>query len=231
MNEVSEKQHPSVSIIIPTFNESSIIRRTLNAIGRSPENLEVIVADGGSDDSTTEIARQAGARVVESERGRGIQMHRGASIARGRVLLFLHADTTLPREGIVLIEESLAHDVLAVGGNFDIRFDGNSRAAQFLTWLYPKLRRLGLCYGDSGIFVRASTYRKMGGFKPFPIFEDLDLVRRLRRKGRMIHLPIAVVTSSRRFENGSFAVTFARWSILQCLYWLGVGPTTLGKLY
>ena len=231
MNEIPENQRPSVSIIIPTFNEACVIRRTLKAIARVPGNVEVIVADGGSDDSTTDIARQSGARVVESESGRGIQMHSGASIARGNALLFLHADTILPCEAIALIEESLAHDVLTVGGNFDIRFDGKSRAAQFLTWLYPKLGRLGLCYGDSGIFVRASAYQEIGGFKPFPIFEDLDFVRRLRRKGRMIHLPIAVVTSSRRFEDGRFAFTFARWSILQGLYWLGVGPTILGKLY
>jgi rSAM/selenodomain-associated transferase 2 len=231
MNEIPENQRPSVSIIIPTFNEASVIRRTLDAIARVPGNVEVIVTDGGSHDSTTEIARQSGARVVESESGRGIQMHSGASIARGHALLFLHADTILPGEAIVLIEESLAHDALTVGGNFDIRFDGKSRAAQFLTWLYPKLGRLGLCYGDSGIFVRASAYKEMGGFKPFPIFEDLDLVRRLRRKGRMIHLPIAVVTSSRRFEDRKFVFTFARWSILQGLYWLGVAPTILGKLY
>ena len=231
MNEVPENQRPSVSIIIPTFNEASVIKRTLNAIAGVPGNVEVIVVDGGSDDSTTEIARQSGARVVESESGRGIQMHSGASIARGHALLFLHADTILPGEAIVLIEQSLAHDVLTVGGNFDVRFDGKSRAAQFLTWLYSKLRRLGLCYGDSGIFVRASAYEEMGGFKPFPIFEDLDLVRRLRRKGRMIHLPIAVITSSRRFEDQRFASTFARWFVLQGLYWLGVTPTILGKLY
>jgi GT2 family glycosyltransferase len=88
-----------------------------------------------------------------------------------------------------------------------------------------------LCYGDSAIFVRARVYREAGGFKPFPIFEDLDLVRRLRARGRLVHLSAQVVTSSRRFEGRSFARTFARWSFLQALYWLGVSPHTLDRLY
>lgn len=228
---MSEKQLPSVSIIIPTFNEASCIQRTLDAIARVQGNVEVIVVDGGSDDSTIEIARRAGAHVIESDRGRGIQMQSGASIARGRALLFLHADTILPREAVMLIENTLADDALTVGGNFEIRFDGESRAARFMTWLYPRLRQLGVYYGDSGIFVRAAAYEEAGGFKSFPIFEDVDLVRRLRRKGRMKHLPIAVMTSSRRFENRRFVFTFLRWSVLQILYGLGVSPMKLGRFY
>jgi GT2 family glycosyltransferase len=158
-------------------------------------------------------------------------MHRGAGAARAEVLLFLHADTTAPPDAAERIIEALARDAEAVGGNFEIRFDGERRAARFLTWLYPQLRRLGLSYGDSGIFVRASVYKEVGGFEPFPIFEDLDLVRRLKRRGRLIHLPTPVVTSSRRFEGRSFALTFARWSILQMLYWIGVHPRRLARLY
>jgi rSAM/selenodomain-associated transferase 2 len=228
---MSEKQRPSLSIIIPTFNEASCLQQTLDAIARVRGNVEVIVVDGGSDDSTTEIARRAGARVIDCERGRGIQMHSGASIARGEALLFLHADTILPREAVVLVENCLFDDALAVGGNFEIRFDGESRPARFMTWLYPRLGQLGLYYGDSGIFVRATAYEEAGGFRSFPIFEDLDLVQRLKRKGRMKHLPIAVTTSSRRFENRRFVFTFLRWSMLQVLYWLGVSPMKLGRFY
>ena len=129
------------------------------------------------------------------------------------------------------IFEALEHDAEAVGGNFSIRFDGHRRAARFLTWLYPQLRRLGLCYGDSAIFVRASTYKQVGGFQPFPIFEDLDLVRRLRKRGRLVHLRATVLTSSRRFEGRSFTLTFTRWAILQALYWAGVHPRILSRLY
>ena len=228
---MTEKQRPSVSIIIPTFDEASCLQQTFDAIARVQGNIEVIVADGGSDDSTTEIARLAGARVIECERGRGLQMHSGASTARGQALLFLHADTILPRNAATLIENCLSEDALTVGGNFEVRFDSPSRAARFMTWLYPRLGQLGLYYGDSGIFVRAAAYEETGGFRSFPIFEDVDLVRRLKRKGRMKHLPIAVMTSSRRFENRWFVFTLVRWSTLQVLYWLGVSPIKLGRFY
>ncbi|MBC7929120.1 MAG: hypothetical protein H7Z38_00970, partial [Rubrivivax sp.] len=154
----------------------------------------------------------------------------GACAARGDALWFLHADTTPPADAAELIGEALS-DARVIGGNFRVLFGGERAAARFLTWLYPQLRMLGLCYGDSGIFVRRDVYERVGGFKPFPIFEDLDLVRRLRRAGRMAHVPATVTTSSRRFEGRSFAVTFARWSALQTLYWLGVHPRRLGRMY
>lgn len=222
---------PSLSVIIPTLNEADSIGATLRSVARLNARVEVIVVDGGSSDETAEVARKSGARVVSSERGRGLQMHRGASVAQGAVLWFLHADTLAPPEAAGLILESLALEVEAVGGNFRISFDGERGAARFLTWLYPQLRRLGLCYGDSAIFVRAETYRQLGGFAPFPIFEDLDLVRRLKRCGKLVYLPATVVTSSRRFEGRSFTRTFTRWVVLQLLYWAGVHPRTLGRLY
>ena len=231
VNESTENGCPAVSIIVPTLNEERSIGRTLEALTRIRGNTEVIVVDGGSVDSTTEISRQWGARVVTSTRGRGVQMHNGAQVARGRVLLFLHSDSTAPVGAVELIIATMARDAVIVGGNFDIRFDGDSRACRFMTWLYPKLEKIGLCYGDSGIFVRASVYAEIGGFKPFPIFEDVDLLQRLKRRGRLVHLPIAVVTSARRFEGRSFALTFARWSILQGLYWVGIPPRVLNQLY
>ncbi len=231
MNKKAETERPALSIIIPTLNEAQSISATLDALRRVHGNIEIIIVDGGSDDRTVEIARQNGTQVIMSERGRGLQMNSGACIARGAALLFLHADTIAPPNAAELIAEALARDAGIAGGNFGIRFDGNRRAARFLTWLYPKLEKLGLCYGDSGIFVRASAYRQIGGFKSFPIFEDLDFVRRLGRCGSMVHLPVAVVTSSRRFESRSFAFTFARWSILQGLYWVGISPRVLNQLY
>ena len=229
MNDVVENRRPSVSVIIPALNEEESIGPTLKALVN--DEIEVIVVDGGSEDRTIEIAREFGARVIDSDRGRGTQLHNGARAARGQTLLFLHADTIAPRDVVERINEALAGDVSAVGGNFDIRFDGPSRAASFMTWLYPKLGKLGLYYGDSGIFVRASVYQEIGGFNSFPLFEDLDFIKRLKRRGRMIHLPVQLVTSPRRFEGRRFPFTFARWSILQALYWMGVSPLTLSKLY
>lgn len=219
-----------VSVIIPTFNEERSIGETLDSVARVRDVFEVIVVDGGSADETVEVARARGARVVESERGRGTQLHAGAALARGDALWFLHADTLPPEEGAHLISEALSDPGVA-GGNFEIRFDGRSRAARFLTWLYPQLGRLGLRYGDSGLFARRTDYERAGGFKPHPIFEDLDLVRALKRCGRLVRVSGRVHTSSRRFEGRSFALTFARWSFLQTLYWLGFHPRRLARMY
>ena len=220
-----------ISVIIPALNEEQAIGNTLDAVACLEGPLEVIVVDGGSVDRTAQLAGKRGAKVIRSERGRGLQMHAGACVARGEILWFLHADTSPPPGSLSLISAALAADETTVGGNFEISFDGERRAARFLTWLYPQLRKLGLSYGDSAVFVRASVYKQVGGFQPFPIFEDLDLMRRLKTKGSIKHLPAAVVTSSRRFEGRSFTLTFARWAILQCLYWLGVHPRRIAKLY
>lgn len=220
----------SISIIIPALDEAGAIGATLEAAARVKGDVEVIVVDGGSADGTADAARARGARVITSARGRGAQMHAGALAARGEVLWFLHADTLAPADAAECIARALLTPG-AVGGNFRVRFDGDSSSARFLTWLYPRLRLLGLAYGDSGFFVRRAAYERAGGFKPFPVFEDLDLLRALWRQGRFVQADACVVTSSRRFEGRSFALTFARWSLLQVLYWLGVSPHTLARLY
>ena len=225
---------PRLSIIIPTLDEAASVGETLRAAARAGEGagaaVEFIVADGGSADRTVDEARAAGARVIAAARGRGAQLRAGARAARGEVLWFLHADTRAPEGAGRAILDAL-RDPRVAGGNFAVRFDGGTRPARFLTWLYPRLRLLGLCYGDSAIFARREAYERAGGFKPYPIFEDLDLWRALGRRGRLAHLPAEVVTSSRRFEGRGFTRTFARWAFLQLLYWLGVHPDKLGRLY
>jgi rSAM/selenodomain-associated transferase 2 len=227
---LTEEQPPALSIVIPTLNEARSIEQTLDFIISVKGEIEVIVVDGGSLDGTVEIVRRRGVKLITSERGRGVQMHAGACAARGEALWFLHADTHPAPDSPQRIAETL-RDPSVVAGNFNVCFDGTSSAARFLTWLYPQLRKFGLAYGDSAIFVLRDVYEGIGGFRPFPIFEDLDLVRRLRKRGRFAHLPFVIVTSSRRFENRSFALTFVKWAWLQALYWLGVHPRTLGRLY
>jgi len=222
--------NPTISIIIPALNEADSIKQTLEAVKIFGKETEIIVVDGGSTDETILIAETFDVKILRSPRGRGMQMHAGAREAKGDVLWFLHADTIPEFDAIVEIKKALENSEI-VAGNFTICFDGKNSAAKFLTWLYPNLRKIRLIYGDSAIFVRREVYEKTGGFKPFPIFEDLDLVRRLKPFGQIIYLPVKVTTSSRRFENSSFILTFLRWSILQIFYWLGVSPYTLGKLY
>jgi len=231
MTNKMKAEHPALSIIIPTLNEFHSLQKSLEAVARIRGSIEVIVVDGGSVDRTTEIANQNGALVITSGRGRGLQMNNGAQVAHGDAMLFLHADTIPPPDAAEQIAAVLARDAATLGGNFTIRFDGDKRAARFMTWLYPRLAKIGLCYGDSGIFVRASAYKQIGGFKPIQLFEDLDFVRRLQKFGGLINLPVAVVSSSRRFEGRGFVLTFAQWSILQGLYWLGISPRVLNQLY
>lgn len=230
MSSAEENRTTGVSIVIPTLNEENSISQTLHAVARMAEPVEVIVVDGGSDDETARLVRACGVRIIESERGRGAQLHAGALATRGSVLWFLHADTTPHADAIRDILESL-RDPRVVGGNFDVRFDSNRFSALCLTWLYRQLRTVGLCYGDSAIFVRREIYERSGGFRPLPIFEDLDFLRRLERRGKFVHLSSTVITSGRRFEGGRFLTTFVRWVGLQLLYWLGVNPSRLAELY
>ncbi len=219
-----------VSIAIPTLNEEFSIGQTLDALENFDENIEVIIVDGGSDDATLVIAENYNVKILHSPRGRGTQLQAGANHATGEILWFLHADTVPAPDCVREMRRCLQNENV-VGGNFTIRFDGERLAAKFLTWLYPNLRKIGLIYGDSAIFVRRDVYERIGGFASFPIFEDLDFIQKLKRAGEIITLPAVVTTSSRRFENKSFVLTFLRWTILQTLYWLGVSPDTLLRIY
>ncbi len=220
----------SVSIIVPTVNEEADIVETIRSLQRLPGEKEIIVVDGGSTDRTVPLACAQNVLVCEAPMGRGLQMHIGALEATGDVLWFLHADTIPPPHALEHIGKSLEAKS-TVGGNFGLLFDGPSRAARQLTAIYPLLRIFGLCYGDSGIFVRRDVYRQIGGFRSFPLFEDLDLLRRLRRVGRFVHLNCRIVTSSRRFEQRNFALVWLRWTLLQLLYWCGVSPSLLSRWY
>jgi rSAM/selenodomain-associated transferase 2 len=219
-----------ISIVVPALNEEAQIGKTLDALNRVSGEKEIVVVDGGSDDRTVETAAARGVRVIRSERGRGHQMHAGALIAKGEALWFVHADTIPPANALRQIENALRDPGIAAG-NFGLTFDGASRAARLLTAIYPLLRFLGLCYGDSGIFVRRSVYEEIGGFKKLALFEDLDLLRRLRGTGCFERLECRIVTSSRRFEQRNFALMWLHWTTLQILYWLGCPPNWLARWY
>jgi rSAM/selenodomain-associated transferase 2 len=219
-----------ISIIVPALNEEAHIPATISALQQLEGEKEILVVDGGSSDRTVQVAQPLDVRVIHSARGRGHQMHAGALEASGDVLWFVHADTLPPPNALAEIGRIL-EDPRNAGGNFGLLFDGNSSAARQLTAIYPLLRSLRLCYGDSGIFVRRDAYEKIGGFRPLALFEDLDMLRRLRRIGRFAHLPCRITTSSRRFENRNFAVMWIHWTALQVLYWAGVSPNWLARWY
>ena len=219
-----------VSIIVPTLNEEAHIAENIRNLQQLSGEKEIIVVDGGSTDQTVTLVSGQNVRVLRASKGRGPQMHAGALASAGDVLWFVHADTIPSLHALEAIRNSLKTDSV-VGGNFGLIFDGPSRAAKRLTAIYPLLRILGLYYGDSGIFVRREAYFQIGGFGPLALFEDLDLLRRLRRVGKFIHLNSQIVASSRRFEQRNFALVWLHWTTLQLLYWCGVSPNWLSCWY
>lgn len=224
-----------ISAIIPTFNEEATVKKTLEAISRLVNVDEIVVVDGGSSDKTVEIIESfAGNKPLQLIKtgfeNRGKQLHEGTKHAAHEIFWFIHADTR-PIQGSARQIKAYMNHKKVVGGNFEIIFGGENTWARFMTKLYPYLRSAGLIYGDSAIFARRETYEKIKGFKPLPIFEDLDLVKRLRRRGEFVHISLPVTTSSQRFGNSSFAPTFAKWSLFQGLFWLGFSPRTLARFY
>src|SRR5262245_23552343 len=176
-NDQADSPKPRISVIVPTLNESRALGATLDVLTGLPGLREVIVVDGGSLDKTVAVARSCCVRLLHADRGRGIQMNAGARAALGDILWFVHADTHPPPDAARHIESALARSRIS-GGCFAVRFDSTSRPACFLGWLYARLRRLGLSYGDATLFVRRSDYEQIGGFRPFPLFEDVELAAR-----------------------------------------------------
>jgi len=223
---------PRVSVVIPTLDEADRLEALVGALRREPELAEIIVADGGSSDGTPELATRLGARVVATEPGRGQALRAGAGLASGEILLFLHADSTFATGGLRALCAALDRDPRVPGGNFRVVFAGGSRFARGLTAAYPWLRWFTLYYGDSGIFVRRSVYDAIGGIKHIPVMEDYDFVRRLERAGptcRVEEPPLT--TSSRKFAGRRASFIMWGWVVIHVLYWLGVSPDRLARLY
>lgn len=225
---------PMLSVIIPTLDAAATLPAALAAL---PENAgERIVADGGSSDGTARIAAELGASVVESECGRGIQLHRGAAAACGGWLLFLHADTRLSREAAEVIE-----NFIGTGGNarragyFRFKLDDRDNKARFLercvSW---RCKIFALPYGDQGFLIGRSFYNELGGYRKIPLMEDVDLVWRIHREhGRkaLAALEADAVTSAEKFRRSGYLRRSARNLFCLFLFRLKVPPHLIAKLY
>ena len=221
-----------ISIIIPTLDEERSLPPLLAAIRQQGTAHEVIVVDGGSRDRTVELARSSGVRTLVSRSGRGAGMSIGADASRGDVLFFLHADSTLPPGALDRINQALSADAKIAGGNFRLVFDGDTDFSKRLTRFCAWIRLLGFYYGDSGIFVRRAVYEALGGFRPIPLMEDWDFVRRLQRFGRTCCITDPpLITSSRRFTGRHpFEIIYGLVRI-HVLFWFGVSPDRLVEMY
>jgi rSAM/selenodomain-associated transferase 2/rSAM/selenodomain-associated transferase 1 len=226
----SPLSRPILSVIIPTLNEAGNLPDVLDDL-HGADAIDVTVADGASTDATARIARDRGVRVVSTPPGRAVQCNAAAVRAPGEILLFLHADTRLPRGFADDIRVALAEPGV-VAGAFTLAIDHPAPACRLIERLADlRTRRGSGPYGDQAIFVRADTFRRMGGFRPLPIMEDYELVRRLRRRGRFTVLAAAVTTSARRWERLGPLTGLALSQAVIALYHLGVPAPTLRRIY
>ena len=219
-----------ISVIIPTLNEAPTVVRAVESAGTGRE-VETIVADGGSADKTVALAEAAGARVIRSDPGRSRQMNQAAGSARGEILVFLHADTLLPPGFDRQARQIIAQRGI-VAGAFRLAINGSSPSLRLIekvanwrsTWLQ-------MPYGDQALFLKAPIFHSLNGFRDMALMEDFDLVRRLRRMGRIVIAPHCVLTSDRRWRTrGPWKTTLLN-QISIVAYSAGVSPTRIERWY
>jgi rSAM/selenodomain-associated transferase 2 len=221
----------ALSIVVPALDEATGIEATLRALQPlRARGAQLLVVDGGSRDGTPALAAPWADRVLESDRGRALQMNAGAAAARGRVLLFLHADTRLPEWADAAIAHALAGG--ARWGRFDVRIAGRHPMLRVVAAAMNLRSRLsGIATGDQALFVERALFEQLGGFPPQPLMEDIELSRRLRAQGRPACLRERVVTSGRRWESRGVWRTIVLMWRLRWRYWRGESPQSLARAY
>ena len=219
-----------LSIIMPVLDEAAGIEATLKALAPyRTRGVEIVVVDGGSNDGTPEICRPLADRVMAAPRGRAAQMNAGAAVARGDVLLFLHADTRLPDDADRHLRDGMARSG-RVWGRFDVRFDGGGLAliAFMMNW---RSRLTGIATGDQAMFVTRAAFEAAGGFASIALMEDVAMSARLKRIGRPLCLAARVTTSARRWKkHGVLRTVVLMWK-LRLAYFFGADPIRLAKAY
>ncbi|MBE9038953.1 TIGR04283 family arsenosugar biosynthesis glycosyltransferase [aff. Roholtiella sp. LEGE 12411] len=219
-----------ISIIIPAINEAGNIKEAIATIELS-KNIEVIVVDGGSQDDTVAIAQSLGVKVISSSPGRAAQMNAGAMAASGEILLFLHADTRLPTGFDAMIPTALQQP-RTVAGAFNLRIDASLLSLRWVEWgVNWRSRFCQMPYGDQAIFVTKQIFQEIGGFPELPIMEDFELMRRLKNTGRIVIIPVPVITSPRRWLQKGVLKTTLLNQIVIIAYLLGVSPKRIHSWY
>lgn len=227
-----------ISVVIPTLNAEAGLTKTLaSLVPATVQGLirEVIIVDGGSRDATADIADVAGARFIRAERGRGVQLDAGAAAARSNWLLFLHADTVLEpgweQETGAFIERVDAGERPRAAAAFRFALDDYGLKPRMLeTMVGARCSVFRFPYGDQGLLIPRSLYREVGGYRPLPLMEDVDLVRRLGRR-RLVMLRTAAVTSAVRYKRDGYLSRAMRNLTCVSLYYLRVPPKTIVRLY
>ncbi len=222
------------SIIVPVLNEQGQINSFIDEIkGQSFDgDFEIIIVDGDPQCGTIKAISDNCVICITSSKGRARQMNAGAAIARGAILIFLHADTKLPVCALQKISRVLGNPKY-IGGAFDLGIDSDRLILKYIAVRASVRSRLSrIPYGDQAIFIRKNYFDKIEGFRDIPLMEDVDLMRRIKKDGKKIHiLRDKVMTSARRWENEGAVYTTLRNKIIVILYYLGVSPRKLAKLY
>lgn len=221
-----------LSIIIPVLNEADNLPCLLaGLVPLRACGVEIVIVDGGSDDGSGEHAERAGVSIVRAARGRARQMNAGAAHASGDVLLFLHADTTLPPLADRLVTTAL-HSGVHVWGRFDVAIKGRARMLRVIAAMMNRRSRLtGIATGDQAIFVTRAAFDAVGGFPDLPLMEDIALSRRLRALSRPACLRQRATTSGRRWESRGVWRTIVLMWRLRFAFWRGVPAERLARQY
>jgi rSAM/selenodomain-associated transferase 2 len=226
--------HPTFSIIVPVFHEAERINDLIAHLRHlgPEEEREILVVDGAPEKDTLRVIHDDGIVKISSEKGRAKQMNAGASVARGEVLIFLHADTELPQNALKRINAFIKTKEYA-GGAFDLGIKSNKfiyRVIAFLGSLRSRLNRIP--YGDQAIFIRSDYFNEIGGYKDIPLMEDVELMRRIKRSGKKILIFYGrAMTSPRRWEEDGVIYCILRNWTLQILFFLGVSSYKLVDWY
>ncbi len=219
-----------ISIVIPTLNAASRLGETLAAVMAVP-GVEVVLVDGGSTDQTVAIAKSYGVQALVSEPGRARQMNVGAAAVGGDVLLFLHGDTVLPVGFAHMVRETMSELGVAAGA-FRLSFDASSLPLAAIAWgANLRSRWLQMPYGDQALFLSKELFLARGGFPEMAILEDLALVRNLKRHGRVVIRPEAVVTAARRWQQRGMVAQTLRNQLILIGFFLGVSLDRLAGWY
>jgi len=221
-----------ISVVIPALDEAAGIGAVLASLqAMRARGADVIVVDGGSGDATVAIVEPLADAVIGAPCGRARQMNAGAAVARGNVLLFLHADTRLPADADLQIRAGLESGE-RVWGRFDVRIDGRARILRVVATLMNLRSRLsGIASGDQAMFMTRAAFDAAGGFPDQELMEDIELSRRLLRLSRPLCLAGPARTSGRRWETrGVWRTIYLMWR-LRWLYARGESPARLAEWY